>query len=638
MKTVHHRIKTVLKGIAVLLLSGMLSSRNIQAQNVGIGASSFTPDPQSMLEVQSTSKGILVPRMTDAQRTAISPTAGSDYGLLVYQTNTVSSSNAAGYWYWNGTSWTSLSTGNNWSLTGNAGTSATNNFVGTTDANDLALRTNNTERVRINASTGYVGIGTNSPSQMLSVWQGMNVDQENVNNGNLNNALRFGSGNGVGIASRRLAGANQYGLDFYTNSSNRMCIAYSTGYVGIGTTSPSQMLTVAEGLNIDDNNANNGSLTNALRFGNSASDEGIGSKRTAGGNQWGLDFYTAGNNRMCITSGGKVGIGTTSPSATKLDVYDPSSSTARVALFKNSSATGTEVQIGSVEYFHDFVSSTDFNGGSNFSVNLNASASYDLQIGGTGTAAKPGGGSWANSSDSRLKEDVHAFKDGLNTIREIKPVYYKYNGKAGLPQNYYVGVLAQEMKEAAPYMVSTYEYLPSDVPLEEAASKIETYYCVDNSALAYVTVNALKELDNKTRKLETAVNHSSDFGVVTMKASETFVPFSDDFRNLLAGNSIPVITVTPVNKALPLTVEEVSALGFIIKTDAALSVPLTVNWMAMAKINLKVAADAPDYSAEERNEMLQKVQLKPAKIKLQRELNEIQSRKLPNTPQNGSIK
>lgn len=64
-------------------------------------------------------------------------------------------------------------------------------------------------------------------------------------------------------------------------------------------------------LRLDDANANNGTTTNALIFGAAGSGEGIGSKRTATGNQFGLDFYTNGQNRMAITNGGNVGIGTT---------------------------------------------------------------------------------------------------------------------------------------------------------------------------------------------------------------------------------------------------------------------------------------------------------------------------------------
>ncbi len=72
---------------------------------------------------------------------------------------------------------------------------------------------------------------------------GVNVDQLGLNNGDINYALRFGIASGEGIGSKRTAGGNQYGLDFYTSFANRMSIA-NNGFVGIGTASPSQQLEV----------------------------------------------------------------------------------------------------------------------------------------------------------------------------------------------------------------------------------------------------------------------------------------------------------------------------------------------------------------------------------------------------------
>lgn len=69
------------------------------------------------------------------------------------------------------------------------------------------------------------------------------------------------------------------------------------------------------GVHIDSYGDNDGNLDFGLRFGSALqSGEGIASKRTTGGNQYGLDFYTASNNRMSIDSNGKVGINTSSPS------------------------------------------------------------------------------------------------------------------------------------------------------------------------------------------------------------------------------------------------------------------------------------------------------------------------------------
>ncbi len=173
-----------------------------------------------------------------------------------------------------------------------------------------------TENMRIKG-TGKIGIGVTVPEYNLSIKNGMNIDQANLNNGTLdNNGLRFGSGgSGEGIASGRTGGANnQYGLDFYTGALKRMVIALG-GNVGVGVTVPEYNLSVKNGMNIDQANGNNGTLdNNILRFGGGGSGEAISSGRTAGSNnQYGLDFYTSNLKRMIISNTGNVGIGLTSP-------------------------------------------------------------------------------------------------------------------------------------------------------------------------------------------------------------------------------------------------------------------------------------------------------------------------------------
>jgi hypothetical protein len=60
----------------------------------------------------------------------------------------------------------SVGSGGGWSLTGNAGTTPGANFLGTTDAHDLVVKTNNAEALRV-TSAGDVGIGTTSPAGRL---------------------------------------------------------------------------------------------------------------------------------------------------------------------------------------------------------------------------------------------------------------------------------------------------------------------------------------------------------------------------------------------------------------------------------------------------------------------------------------
>lgn len=81
------------KGIIFLLLVSVISSK-VKAQT-GIGT--ITPHASAKLDVTSTDKGFLPPRMTNAQRTNIpSPAAG----LMVYQTD-----GTTGLYYYNGTAW-----------------------------------------------------------------------------------------------------------------------------------------------------------------------------------------------------------------------------------------------------------------------------------------------------------------------------------------------------------------------------------------------------------------------------------------------------------------------------------------------------------------------------------------------------
>lgn len=71
-----------------LLFASLFASTVSFAQNVGINGTGALPDGSAMLDVSSTTKGFLTPRMTLAERNAIATPAT---GLLIYQTdNTLS--------------------------------------------------------------------------------------------------------------------------------------------------------------------------------------------------------------------------------------------------------------------------------------------------------------------------------------------------------------------------------------------------------------------------------------------------------------------------------------------------------------------------------------------------------------------
>ena len=82
----------IIVALALILIS------SISYAQVGIGTTS--PDASAALDVESTTKGLLPPRMTEAERDAISSPAT---GLIIYQTDGI-----AGLYEYNGTTWVNI--------------------------------------------------------------------------------------------------------------------------------------------------------------------------------------------------------------------------------------------------------------------------------------------------------------------------------------------------------------------------------------------------------------------------------------------------------------------------------------------------------------------------------------------------
>jgi hypothetical protein len=87
------------------------------AQGFAVNTTGAPANPSAMMDVVSTSKGLLMPRMNKVQRNAISSPAN---GLIIYQTDST-----PGFYFYDGSHWTATSTSvSGWNITGNSGTNS----------------------------------------------------------------------------------------------------------------------------------------------------------------------------------------------------------------------------------------------------------------------------------------------------------------------------------------------------------------------------------------------------------------------------------------------------------------------------------------------------------------------------------
>ncbi|MGK0390204.1 MAG: hypothetical protein ACI94Y_002955, partial [Maribacter sp.] len=95
-----------MKNIQLLtLLFCLLASINLQAQ-IAINEDNSLPDSTALLDIKSTDKGILIPRMSTIEKEAINSPNDPATGLMVYDNTTNS------FWYYSGSAWTEISTDN----------------------------------------------------------------------------------------------------------------------------------------------------------------------------------------------------------------------------------------------------------------------------------------------------------------------------------------------------------------------------------------------------------------------------------------------------------------------------------------------------------------------------------------------
>jgi hypothetical protein len=225
---------------------------------------------------------------------------------------------------------------------------------------------------------------------------------------------------------------------------------------------------------------------------------------------------TDGLPKLTVESGGQVGIGETSPDR-ELTVFDTDDNGDAGINIKSSNSSARELLVAvnqSSGGVFGMLTNNDLYFRTNNINRLVIKNDGDIGIGTSapahllsvnGTAGKPGGGSWSTFSDKRMKQDVRPFQQGLEQVMEINPVRYRYNELSGHDtRKEYIGVLAQDLEKVAPYMVSTFEM------------DGVKYLQVDNSAMTYLLINAVKELHDENQRLKSC-NHILDSDLQAMK-------------------------------------------------------------------------------------------------------------------------
>ena len=286
---------------------------NIQAQ-VGINSDNSNPDPSAMLDVKSSEKGMLIPRMTTSQRTSILNPAT---GLLVFDNTTGS------FWFHNGSSWEDLSATSTADHLADADNDTKIQVEESVDEDKIRFDVAGTEAMMIN-NDGNIGINTTTPSGKLEV-AGTASDAKLKFGGTGGDGHHFSSARDMVLNSAKTGDDVAFFFrsapyNDLANYNNLMSIT-GAGRVGIGTTTPNYLFEVKGGHVSFDRNYE----LKFMRNDNTSSayitphHEGMTLWEDRGGEItkltiWDdIHFWTNDTERMRIKLNGNVGIGTADP-------------------------------------------------------------------------------------------------------------------------------------------------------------------------------------------------------------------------------------------------------------------------------------------------------------------------------------
>ncbi|MCS7005769.1 MAG: tail fiber domain-containing protein [Cytophagales bacterium] len=492
--------------LTILLYHSLIRSYLIMAQGISITSDGSAPNSSAMLDIKSTEKGLLIPRMNQSQRLAISSPA---QGLLVYQTN-----GSRGFWYFDSI-WHQLPSSHySWLTTGNQSMD-TSRFLGNIDSVALSFRIHNQKSGRIglpgDGSTffGYQAGSSDNLSNRRNTFLGYQSGRQ-TNSGILNTAVGYQSmlSNTTGQYNTAIGS-----LALYSNTTgdSNTCVGHSALYKN----STGKANTAIGNLTLQENtlgNYNVGIGFQTLKNNTTASHniaigvEALSSQSfNNGGTEWNshniaIGSYALRSNQPSNSTDGinNVAIGFASLRDNTVGNHNvaighrvlelSSNSNSNVVIGANSILTNVNHnQCTFIGSFHSITSSRTNVTALGYGItNSLITGNSQVLLGNTSISQiRASVSSITTYSDKRIKTDIREDVKGLDFILKLRPVSYYQNPEllyriwgnendsvvktidhSEIKQKRFVGLLAQEVEQAM--KESNYMEFPGiDIPQKE---------------------------------------------------------------------------------------------------------------------------------------------------------------------------
>ncbi|WP_449387484.1 hypothetical protein [Chryseobacterium lineare] len=228
-------MKKQTKLFLILAITFLIFSNSVKAQ-VGIGVSD--PAPSAMLDITSSNKGLLIPRIALASTTDVTTIPSPANGLLIWN-NGLGAVSAAGFYFWNNSKWNQIATTStappssaSWSTSGNNignySGADTNLSLGTSAYDDLIFKVNSAIAGRLGVNNSVIfGNSSSAGQDAVSVGKSSNAAQNAAAMGNTAKANGYQS-LAIGFEAETTAN-NETAVGFQTKTSGQNSTALGSG-------------------------------------------------------------------------------------------------------------------------------------------------------------------------------------------------------------------------------------------------------------------------------------------------------------------------------------------------------------------------------------------------------------------------